>query len=310
MLYFKAVVVRNMKIDRLIGILTLLLRHDKVTAPELAERFEVSRRTISRDIEDLCKAGIPLVTAQGYGGGISIAEGYKIDVSLFTEEELRLLLSGLEGMGSVLKSPSLRQLSDKLPRKEGGADCGEITIDLASHYQLLLSQKTAVILGAIRKKQILSFQYYYEKGTCQRKIEPYQLAFKWSSWYVWGWCLEREDFRLFKLNRMEDVSREPETFSARELPQEGPDNPMAEGTILLRAWFDKKEAYRLIEEYGAGCYLESGGRLLFERNFMSVSHMRQWILSFGSGVEVVEPETLREELRQIGKDFLKKYGGT
>ena len=75
-----------MKIDRLIGIITILLGQDKVTAPELAKRFEVSRRTINRDIEDICKAGIPLITTQGYGGGISIADGYKIEKTLFTEE--------------------------------------------------------------------------------------------------------------------------------------------------------------------------------------------------------------------------------
>ena len=77
-----------MKIDRLIGIITILLQQDKITAPELAERFEVSRRAINRDIEDICKAGIPLITHQGYGGGISIADGYKIDKSLFTEDEM------------------------------------------------------------------------------------------------------------------------------------------------------------------------------------------------------------------------------
>lgn len=78
-----------MKIDRLIGIITLLLRNDKVTAPELAERFEVSRRTISRDIDVICRAGIPLITEQGYGGGIRLAEGYKLDKTVFTKEELR-----------------------------------------------------------------------------------------------------------------------------------------------------------------------------------------------------------------------------
>ena len=161
-------------------------------------------------------------------------------------------------------------------------------------------------------KRILSFQYYYEKGECWRRIEPYKLVFKWSSWYLWGYCLEREAFRLFRLNRMENVTSGPERFTARPLPLEDLDagSRMAEGTILLRAWFDKREACRLVEEYGAGCYLESGGRLLFERNFMSDSHMRQWILSFGTSVEVIEPETLWNELRQIGKDFLKKYGGT
>lgn len=301
---------KHMKIDRLVGMITSLLQRDQVTAPELAERFEVSRRTISRDIEALCRAGIPLVTTQGYGGGVSIAEGYKIDKSLLTEEELRLLLSGLEGVGSVLNTPGLRQLAGKLSVKNQETSRGEVAIDLASHYQLPLSEKAAVIRDAIRQKRLLSFQYYYEKGTCRRKIEPYQLAFKWSSWYVWGWCLKREDFRLFKLNRMEDVSREPETFTARELPSEGPDGPATEEAILLRAWFDKGEAYRLIEEYGAGCYQEVDGKLLFQRSFASYPYMRQWVLSFGQSVEVLEPEVLRRELREIGGDFLKKYGDT
>ncbi len=84
-----------MKIDRLTGILTILLQKDKVTAPELAERFEVSRRTINRDIEDLCRAGIPIAAAQGYGGGLSIVDGYKFDRSLFTKEELQSLIAGL-----------------------------------------------------------------------------------------------------------------------------------------------------------------------------------------------------------------------
>ena len=85
---------------------------------------------------------------------------------------------------------------------------------------------------------------------------------------------------------------------------------MAEETILLRAWFNKGEAYRLIEEYGAGCYREIDGKLLFQWNFTSYPYMRRWVLSFGQGVEVLEPEALRQELREIGVDFLKKYGGT
>lgn len=91
------------KIDRLIGIITILLQKDKVTAPELAERFEVSRRTINRDIMDICKAGIPIVTTQGSGGGISILDGYKIDKALISEDELQAILSGLHGIDSVSK---------------------------------------------------------------------------------------------------------------------------------------------------------------------------------------------------------------
>ena len=91
---------KQMKIDRLIGIITILLQNNKTTAPQLAKRFEVSRRTINRDIEDICKAGIPIITTQGYGGGLSIADNYKFDKSLFTKEELQALLAGLRGMDS------------------------------------------------------------------------------------------------------------------------------------------------------------------------------------------------------------------
>lgn len=82
-----------MKIDRLIGILSILLQKEKTTAPFLAEKFEVSRRTINRDIEALCKAGIPIVTAQGQNGGISIMEGYKIDRTLLTSDDMQAILA-------------------------------------------------------------------------------------------------------------------------------------------------------------------------------------------------------------------------
>ena len=93
-----------MKIDRLIGILTILMQKEKVTAPYLAEKFEVSRRTINRDIEDMCKAGIPIVTAQGKNGGISIMEGYQIDKTLLTNDDMDSILSALKGLDSVWAS--------------------------------------------------------------------------------------------------------------------------------------------------------------------------------------------------------------
>ena len=130
-----------MKIDRLIGIITILLQNDKTTAPELAKRFEVSRRTINRDIEDICKAGIPVVATQGYGGGLSIADGYKLDKSLLTKDELQAVLAGLKGMESISKSSALATLLDKLLNKEQRAIAEDMfIIDLASHYQDSLIQ--------------------------------------------------------------------------------------------------------------------------------------------------------------------------
>ncbi len=300
-----------MKIDRLIGIITILLQRGKTTAPELAERFEVSRRTINRDIEDICKAGIPLVTTQGYGGGVSIAEGYQIDKSLLTEEELLHLFSGLRGVGSVLKTPP--SLAEKLSDRTLDSSGDIVIVDLASHYRASLSPKAAVIKDAIQNRRYLSFRYYYEKGECQRRIEPYKLVFRWSSWYVWGYCLDRQAFRLFKLNRLWELESGPDTFSPRELPLQELDfgRYLTAGSIHLKAVFDGREKYRLIDEYGIGSYcVAEGNGLLFEWDFADYQNMREWILSFGNHVEVLEPACLRAELRQIGEDLLKKYGGT
>jgi len=302
-----------MKIDRLIGIITILLRQDKATAPELAERFEVSRRTLYRDIEDICKAGIPLVTIPGRGGGISIAEGYKIDSSLFTEDELQAVFAGLKGIDSVSKSPHLRDILEKLSPKSCQISLDDaIVIDLASYYRPSLTWKIEQIKTAIHERRLISFSYYYEKGESHRTIEPYRVVFKWSSWYVWGWCLERGDFRLFKLNRLWDLELGADTFTARELPAEGLDfeKHFIEGSIHLKASFAESEKYRLIEEYGIDSFTEENGQLLFERNFAGYRNMAEWILSFGDKVEVLEPKELQEDIRRQAENILSRYKDT
>ena len=123
-----------MKLDRLIGILSILLQRERVTAPELAERFEVSRRTIQRDVEALCRAGIPLVTVQGAGGGISILEGYRVDRTVLTGPEMQDILAGLRSLDSVSGTCRYAQLMEKLSAGAGtlipeGADT---LIDLSS----------------------------------------------------------------------------------------------------------------------------------------------------------------------------------
>lgn len=300
-----------MKIDRLMGILTLLLRQDRVTAPELAERFEVSRRTISRDIEDLCKAGIPIMTAQGQGGGISIAEGYRIDRTLFTREELRDILAGLMGMDSVSKTPRRRALTEKLSPQDAAGD-EVFFIDLASHYQQPLTQKIDAIKTAILDKRLISFQYAGQTGAGRRIIEPYRLAFKWSAWYVWGYCLKRNAFRLFKLNRLWDLELGQVHGADRTLPLEEltQDRYLSQENYRLKALFAPSEAYRLIDEYGVGCYLETDRGLYLERSFAGYANMREWVLSFGGRVRVLAPEELREDLSRQAREILSFYEET
>lgn len=300
-----------MKMDRLIGIIVILLQKDKITAPELAKRFEVSRRTINRDIEDICRAGIPLVTTQGYGGGISIAPGYKIEKTVLTQEELSAVFAGLRGIDSISKTSYLTNLFEKLSTKNASASDENIfLIDLASHYQTPIAQKIDSMKKAICTRHTISFQYYYKKGESQRVIEPYRLVFQWSSWYVFGYCLEKQAFRMFKLNRLWDVQIHSETFFPKDIPKEALhfENYFNTEKIHLKAIFSKSEKYRLIEEYGINCCcISPNDVLLFEQDFVSYENMREWVLSFGDKIYILEPESLKNDLQKQAQNMLYMY---
>lgn len=304
-----------MKLDRLMGILTLLLQREKITAPELAERFEVSRRTINRDLESLCQAGIPIVTTQGKGGGITLAEGYRLDHTLLTSEELAAILAGLKGLDSVTPGSASTQLLDKLalsPAAPGTAN-DILLIDLASHYQDSLSPKIQLIRQTIADKRCLSFMYYAPSGESRRLIEPYHLIFQWSDWYVLGYCLMREDFRLFKLNRLWDAHSSERSFLPRTVPAEklALDTFFTSTECIFQGLFDASARYRLIEEYGPESFsVQPDGRLLLNRAFRSFDHLLQWVLSFGGQVTVLAPAELRTAFLTEAQKMLKRHEQT
>ena len=177
-----------MKIDRLIGILSILLQEENTTAPELAERFEVSRRTINRDIEDLCKAGIPIKTAQGTGGGISIMDGYRMDRTILSSKDMQMILAGLRSLDSVSGSRYYSQLMEKIQTGSSEFISGRdsMLIDLSSWYKGSLAPKIEVIQSAIENRRIIRFKYYAPSGESKRRVEPYYLVFQWSRVVVLG----------------------------------------------------------------------------------------------------------------------------
>ncbi len=291
-----------MKIDRLIGILSVLLQKDTVTAPYLAEQFEVSRRTINRDIEDLCKAGIPIVTRQGTKGGISIMGNYKMDRTLLTSMEMQDILAGLRSLDSINETSRYSQLMEKLSAGSSDFMAGNqsVLIDLSSWYKTSLAPKIEQIREGIDRRIRLEFLYYSPKGTAMRRIEPYYLIFRWSSWYVWGWCIDREDFRLFKLNRMDQMKLSGETFEKRHvlLPDLNTEQ-IFPGGIQVKAVFEPECKWRLVEEFGADCFEElPEGRLLFHGNYTNKENLVTWLLSFRDQVVLLEPEEIREELTE------------
>jgi len=299
-----------MKLDRLMGILTVLLQNDRVAAPYLAEKFEVTRRTIGRDIDALCQAGIPIVTHQGTGGGISVAPGFKLDKSILTTGELSGIIAALKGLGSVSEKMQIERTLDKLgANTDAVVSLHEpVVIDLASNYKGPLTEKIEILKKAIIDRRLLEFDYHYSKGQSRRRIEPYTALFQWTSWYVFGFCTLRQDWRLFKLNRLWNLTICEEQFALRELPPEKRNlNSHLSDDIKLVAVFDKSVEFQLIETYGPYCYYETEDGLKAKIGFTNRSFIVSWLLGFGDKVKVLEPYDIAEEIKNIAKNILSLY---
>ena len=300
-----------MKIDRLIGILSILLQKEMITAPELAERFEVSRRTINRDIEALCKAGIPISTIQGAGGGICITDGYRMDRTILTSRDMQMILAGLRSLDSIDGSSYYSRLMEKIQAGSSQLINGKesMLIDLSSWYKASLAPKIATIQDAVESRRLISFHYYAPSGESDRIIEPYYIVFKWTSWYVYGWCIDRNDFRLFKLNRMDKVLKTDKTYECRKAPLPDLSNEkIFPGNIKVRALFDRDVKWRLVEEFGPDCCIETDeGRLLFEADYTDMDNLITWLITFGEKVEVIEPKEVRERIYETAKAICKTY---
>lgn len=303
-----------MKAGRQLGILSILLQKDLVTASYLAEVFEVSTRTVNRDIEDLGKAGIPIATKQGIHGGIFIMEGYRMDRTMLTKSEMQDILAGLRSLDSVNGTNRYGQLMEKLCIGSSDFMVGNqfVLIDLSSWYKDTLVPKIEKIRMAIEQHRELEFLYYSPKKESTRCIEPYYLIFHWSSWYVWGWCNQREDFRLFKLNRMDNVHMLENTFQRKVVPVPDLSNEkIFPGEIKAKALFESDCKWRLVEEFGSNCFEEQAdGRLLFQTDYTDKENLLSWLLTFQDKVELLEPAEMREELLQRILLMRKKYENT
>ncbi len=299
-----------MKLDRMIGILSILLQKEKVTAPYLAEKFEVSRRTINRDIEALCMAGIPLVTEPGQNGGVSIMEGYKIDRTLLTTSDMQAILSGLRSLDSVSGSSQYSQLMEKLSAGSSNLLAGDthILIDLSSWYKESLSPKIELLHSAILSGRKVSFLYFAPKGESARTIEPYDLIFQWAGWYVWGWCESREDFRLFKLRRMTDLIM-GDPFEKRPVPPlDFSPEQIFPYAYQVTAIIQPEYKWRLIEEFGPESFtVRPDGTLLFRFGFTDKTSIIGWIVSFGGSANLLEPAELRQEILAFAEGICKNY---
>ena len=300
-----------MKIDRLLGIITVLMNKDKTKAKDLAEKFEVSIRTIHRDIEDICKAGIPIVTYQGGAGGISIAQGYSFDKSILTIDELDNIMIGLKSVESISPNPNVKLLLEKLAPKQEDimSVSNNIFIDLSSFYRTSLSQKINILKEAMANKKEVAFHYYSNKGKGERQIEPYFITFKWSAWYVFGYCKLRKDFRLFKLNRMDDLNITDTTFTIRDIPDERThlDDYFISGQVVTML-IDRSLEYHIVDTYGVDSYeITTDNRIKFDLPYTNDDYAIQFVLALGDKVQVLAPRRIIEELKEHAENILNMY---
>lgn len=299
-----------MKNSRLFQILYLLMEHGEMTAAELAERMEVSRRTIYRDLDALSAAGIPVYTQQGNGGGIHLMEQFQLDRSLLGEEEQEQILTALQSLNAVGAADSdkiITQLSGLFQKK---------TVEwLEVDFESWGSKKTEkeyfrVCKQAILGRRLMTFQYYNSSGIRKlRTIEPYRLCFKGGNWYVSGYCRTQQDFRLFRLGRMVDVEIGEETFLPRSLPErkEEGSEPVGE-TVDLELTFTKEAGYQVLDFFPPEeTAILPDGSFHVSTSFIPGRWILSFLLSFGAQVEVVSPSSVREELRAEAEKLVKQY---
>lgn len=302
-----------MKIDRLIGILSILLQKDTISAPDLAKKFEVSRRTINRDIEDLCKAGIPIVTRQGANGGISIMENYKIDRTLLTNSDMQDILAGLKSLDSVSGTNRYQCLMEKFSANEyEKSSDNHIRIDLSGWDRSEVSEKIELLKSAIEQRVKVIFQYVSPTGESVRKVEPYQIIFQWSNWYLWAFCDARRDYRMFKLARIAGLKCTDETFEKKispEFTRQDRWNTLDEVKAVIK--FDKLAKWRVIDDFGAGqLHYDENGDILLSHVWASKDSLFYHILSYGDKAEIIEPEAYRNEFLAFAEKIVKKYNKT
>ena len=165
-----------------------------------------------------------------------------------------------------------------------------------------------LIKRAVLEAKLIEFDYYYEKGDVRRRIEPYFVIFQWSAWYVFGFCLERQDWRLFKLLRLHGLSMCAESYAPRPIPPEKKDFSIRyTENMRLVALFDPSVKYQIIETYGFDYFTETDDGLLFKLGFTSEEYLIRWLLGFGDKVKVLEPSNIVESMKTIVKNILAHY---
>lgn len=308
-----------MKIDRLVSIIMILLEKERISAQELAKMFEVSTRTIYRDIEAISMAGIPVLATSGSGGGIEIMKDYKVDKKIFSTDDLSALLMGLSNISGMVRGSevanALAKVKSFIPSEKAKSielKASQIYIDLTP-WEGNVSVKNAleIIKKALQENRLLIFTYIDGHGSkTSRTVEPYQLVFKSRAWYVQTFCRLKNDYRLFRLSRMSELKMLEETFTPREYQKPFLDFEETARSLQtdIKIRIHKSVLDRILDFCPYERLSQDGeDYYLADYPFFDSDYYYDMLLSLGDKCEILEPAHVREKLKQKIKNLAKVY---
>ncbi|TWH58322.1 putative DNA-binding transcriptional regulator YafY [Desulfitobacterium sp. LBE] len=297
-----------MQINRLFEIIYILLEKRTVTAAELAERFEVSARTIYRDVEILAQGGMPIYMSKGKGGGISLLPDFILNKAVLTEEEKSEILSSLQAFNAVNLSKGETALS-KLTSMLGAKNTDWIEVDFSSwgHFENDEANFENIKTSIIEKK-IITFMYASGKAEkLLREVLPLKLVFKGAAWYLYGYCTLRKDYRFFKLRRITELSvtntgfemKTPETiFAGQKLD--------ADSYIKTELLISKIVAFRVYDEI-SHYEINENGDFVCQLYLPDIATICAYAASFGAYCTILSPEQAIAEMKRRLQNSLKNY---
>ena len=308
-----------MKVDRLVSIIMILLDKKRIGAQELADMFEVSKRTIYRDIDSISMAGIPVRATSGVSGGFEIMQEYKIDKKIFSTADLSAILMGLSSLSGMIRGDelvnALAKVRSFIPAdnaKDIEVTAHQICIDLSPWMgNRNIQPYLEIIKTALREYKILSFDYVDRFGKkTARTAEPYQLVLKSSHWYWQGYCHKRKDFRLFKISRMSNLRMQDKLFKSREYqkPQLDITDMLATMQTYVTIRIHASIMDRALDYCAYENFSPSGDEhFIVSFPFIENDYYYDILLSMGTQCECLEPLHIREEMKRRVREIAAMY---
>ncbi|MCE5342900.1 MAG: YafY family protein [Clostridiaceae bacterium] len=299
-----------MKNDRLFQMLYLLLEKGTVTAPQLAQTLEVSVRTVYRDVEALSMAGVPVYAAQGRNGGITLASGYALNKALLSDTEQNQILFAIQSLRAVDRP--MDALLSKLAAVFQKQNVNWIEVDFSRWgYGLVDRRRFDALKDAILEKRITTLLYCGSNGeTSRRSVKPFKLIFKDKNWYLHAYCTKAEDYRLFKISRILELTPENEIFSETfaDAPPTEFINYDESALVAVTLRFSAAVAYRVFDEFERkSVQMQPDGTLLVSAVFPLEEWMVHYLLTFGSDMEVLAPAALRERIADCARKIYELH---